>query len=119
MFTRVLTRKTQSELRHKLNEEELRKMIQSSCQERGFTCRFYYESAIVTTPAAIWSFNYHDSVKVLRHENRRLVHDDMGGFVKTHEQFRRRMSWQDVLDYIDRHDKWRLTQEEEEAHGSV
>lgn len=70
--------------------------------------RFYLESAIITTPASMRSFNYHDKEKVLRHENRRPVHDDMGGYVKSHEQFRRKASWKEVIDYIYRHDQWRL-----------
>lgn len=49
-----------------------------------------------------------DKEKVLRHENRKPVHDDMGGFVKTHEQFRKKMGWKEVVDYIYRHDQWRL-----------
>lgn len=107
-FTRVLTRKAQAELRRNQDEADLQSAICDYCKKYGFDCRFYLESAIITTPASMWSFNYHDKEKALRHENRRPVHDDMGGYVKTHEQFRRQMSWKDVIDYIYRHDQWRL-----------
>lgn len=107
-FTRALTRKTQAELRRMQDEANLQTAICDYCKKYGLNCKFYLESAIITTPASMWSFNYHDKEKALRHENRRLVHDDMGGYVKTHEQFRRQISWKEVIDYIYRHDQWRL-----------
>ncbi len=114
LFTRTMTRKAQAELRRKQNEIDMQASIREYCKGYGFGCRFYLESVIITTPASMWSFNYHDKEKVLRHENRRPVHDDMGGFAKTHEQFRRRASWKEVIDYIYRHDQWRL---QESASG--
>ena len=113
-FTRTLTRKAQAELRRKQDEIDLQTTIREYCKGYGYDCRFYLESVIINTPASMWSFNYHDKEKVLRHENRRPVHDDMGGFVKTHEQFRRRTDWKEVIDYIYRHDQWRL---QESASG--
>lgn len=107
-FARTLTRKAKAELRRKQDEIDLQADIREYCKEYGFDCRFYLESVIITTPASMWSFNYHDKEKVLRHENRKPVHDDMGGFVKTHEQFRKKMGWKEVVDYIYRHDQWRL-----------
>ena len=107
-FTRVLTRKAQADLRRKQAEADLKSGICDYCKNYGFKCRFYLESVIITTPASMWSFNYHDKEKELRHENRRLIRDDMGGYVKTHEQFRRQMNWKEVIDYIYRHDQWRL-----------
>ena len=108
IFSRVLTRKAQSELRRKQDEADLQSGICEYCKSYGFECRFYLESVIINTPVSMWSFNYHEKEKVLRHENRRPVHDDMGGYVKTHEQFRRKASWKEIIDYIYRHDQWRL-----------
>lgn len=64
--TRVLTRKTQAELRRRQEEEDLKKSISDQCARHGFTCRFLYQSVIITTPLADWCFDYHEKYKTLR-----------------------------------------------------
>ena len=49
VHTRVLTRKTASELRTAAYENALRQSIIDKCTEKGFKCRFLYRSVIITT----------------------------------------------------------------------
>jgi len=107
--TMVLTKKVAKELRKQKAEQELKQSIIDYCQKYGFTCRFLYESVIVTTPISSWQFAYHESRKTLRHESTTKINFKTGDYAKTHEQFRnRKMTFQEVIDYIAEHDKRKM-----------
>lgn len=106
--TMSLTKKVATELRKKAAEEELKQSIIDYSGKYGFTCRFLYESVIITTPISSWQFQYHESRKTLRHESTVKINFETGDYAKTHEQFRdRKMTCEEVIDYIAEHDKWR------------
>jgi len=108
---RVLTRKAMAELRAKEEEATLRQGIAKKCEQMGFTCRFVYESVIVSTPISSWQFDYHRRLKTLRHESTVKWNFKTGDPAFTHEQFRdRKMSNDEVIDYIAAHDEWRAKQ---------
>ena len=109
--TMTMTRKVATELRKQATEEALKQSIIDHCQKYGFACRFLYESVIITTPVSSWQFQYHDSRKTLRHESAVKVNFKTGDYAKTHEQFRdRKMTCEQVIDYIAAHDEWRARQ---------
>ncbi|MBR1457150.1 MAG: hypothetical protein IJ594_08360 [Oscillospiraceae bacterium] len=113
--TMTMTRKIAAELRKKKAEEDLKQSIVSYCQKYGFTCRFLYESVIITTPVSSWQFPYHAPRKTLRHESTVKINFATGDYAKTHEQFsNRKMTCEEVIDYIAAHDEWR--QREAEKH---
>ena len=96
-----LTKKVETELRNQKAEEDLQQSIIDCCKKYGFTCRFLYESVIVTTPISSWQFAYHESKKTLRHESTTKINFDTGDYAFTHEQFRdKKMSCEEVSDYI-------------------
>ena len=104
--TMTLTKKVATELRKQKAEEELQQSIIDYCKKYGFTCRFLYESVIITTPISSWQFAYHESKKTLRHESTTKINFDTGDYAFTHEQFRdKKMSCEEVIDYIAGHDK--------------
>ena len=108
---RVLTRKARSEINAYREEQALRQSIIAHCESYGFQCRFLYESVIITTPISSWQFGYHESMKTLRHESTVKINFETGDRAKTHEQFRdRKMSCNEVIDYIAKHDQWRQEQ---------
>ncbi len=109
--SRVLTRKAMAELRAKEEEAVLRQGIAKKCEQMGFTCRFVYESVIVSTPISSWQFDYHRRLKTLRHESTVKWNFKTGDPAFTHEQFRdRKMSNDEVIDYIAAHDEWKAKQ---------
>lgn len=96
--TMTLTKKVATELRKQKAEEELQQSIIDYCKKHGFTCRFLYESVIVTTPISSWQFAYHESKKTLRHESTTKINFDTGDYAFTHEQFRdKKMSCEEVI----------------------
>ena len=100
-----------AELRAKEEEATLRQGIAKKCEQMGFTCRFVYESVIVSTPISSWQFDYHRRLKTLRHESTVKWNFKTGDPAFTHEQFRdRKMSNDEVIDYIAAHDAWRAKQ---------
>lgn len=104
--TMALTKKVATELRKQKAEEELQQSIIDCCNKYGFTCRFLFESVIITTPISSWQFAYHESKKTLRHESTTKINFDTGDYAFTHEQFRnKKMSCEEVIDYIAGHDK--------------
>lgn len=106
------TKKMLSKLRKTTEEEERQKSIRRYCQRYGFSCRFLYESVIITTQVSKWQFQYNKDLKTLRHESTVKINFDNGHYAKTHEQFRdRKMSCKEVIDYIAAHDKWRCEQQ--------
>jgi len=106
--TRVMNRKTLAELRREQQEEELRSSIVEKCATHGFTCRFLYQSVIVTTPIADWCFDYHQRKITLYHESTIKINFATGDYAKSHLQFaNRKMSPLDVIEYIASHDAWR------------
>lgn len=106
--TRVLTRKTVSEIRRKQQEEDLRNSIVEKCAEYGFRCRFLYQSVIVTTNLADWCFDYHESRKTLYHESTVKVNFKTGDYAKAHVQFsNRKIKTPEVIEYIAAHDAWK------------
>ena len=113
---RVLTRRTLSEMHRLQAEKDLRQSIVDRCAEYGFKCRFLYQSVVITTPLADWSFDYHQSKKTLYHESTVKINFNTGGYCKTHCQFRnRKIKPLEVIDYIAGHDAWRA---KESNHGS-
>ena len=109
--TRVLTKKTATELRKKAAEEALRQSIVDKCNVYGFSCRFLYQSVIVTTPISDWCFDYHESRITLYHESTTKINFETGDFAKAHVQFRaRKITPIEVIEYIAGHDKWRASQ---------
>ena len=108
LHTRVLTRKTASELRAAAYEKALRQSIVDKCTEKGFKCRFLYQSVIITTPLADWCFDYHQTKITLYHESTIKINFKTGAYAKTHVQFReRKMKPLEVIEYIAAHDAWR------------
>ncbi len=106
LFTRVLTRKAQAEINRIAEENALQESIRNKCIFYGFSCRFCGESAIITTPKAMWQFDYHQKLKTLRHESTVKINFDTGAPAAMHYQFRdRKMSNADVIDYIANHDE--------------
>lgn len=109
LFQRVATRKAKSELRAIAEEQALREAISVECNRRGFTCRFLYQSVVIQTPAAHWKFDYHVSHKTLWHESTYPINLATGVPAARHKQFEgRKISWQEVIAYIDRHDQWKV-----------
>lgn len=109
--TRVLTRKTQAELRRRQEKEDLKKSISDQCARHGFTCRFLYQSVIITTPLADWCFDYHEKYKTLYHENTPNTKYLTGHYVKAHTQFNgKKMTVSAVIEYIASHEGWRAEQ---------
>ena len=106
--TRTMTRKTASELRRKQIEQDLRQSIIDKASEYGFTCRFLYQSVIITTHLADWCFDYHENKITLYHESTVKIHFKTGDYAKAHKQFaERKMSPLEVVDYIAEHEKWK------------
>lgn len=106
VFTRVLTRKALAEINRNAEEKALQESILDKCFAYDFTCRFYGESVIITTPVATWQFDYHQKLKTLRHESTVKINFDTGDPAAMHYQFRgRKMSNADVIDYIANHDE--------------
>ena len=84
----------------------MQESILDKCFAYDFTCRFYGESVIITTPVATWQFDYHQKLKTLRHESTVKINFDTGDPAAMHYQFRgRKMSNADVIDYIANHDE--------------
>ena len=114
--TMALTKRVAKELRKEKAEEDLKQSIIDCCDRYGFTCRFLYESVIITTPISSWQFQYHNVRKTLRHESTVKINFETGNYAKTHEQFRdRKMTCEEVIDYIAAHDEWRKRQQEGET----
>lgn len=108
VHTRVLTKKTASELRAAAHENALRQSIIDKCTEKGFQCRFLHQSVIVTTHLADWCFDYHEVRITLYHESTIKVNLKTGDYAKAHVQFReQKMKPLDVIEYIAAHDAWR------------
>lgn len=109
--TLTLTRKLAAEQRREKEEKELRDSIIRCCEKYGFTCRFLYESVIITAPISSWQFAYHSSKKTLRQESSVMINFKTGDYAKTHEQFRdKKKTCEEVIEYIAAHDKWRQEQ---------
>lgn len=110
-FQRVATRKARSELRAIEEERALREAICAECRERGFTCTFFYRSVVIRTPMAHWKFDYHMPRKTLWHESTYRINAETGHPAARHKQFEdRKLSWREVIDYIDKHDQWKAKQ---------
>lgn len=110
-FTRSMTRKTLSELRKKQAELDLRNTIIARCEHHGFQYRFLYQSVIVTTSLSDWCFDYHRPRITLYHESTFKINFQTGDFAKAHIQFKeRKMTLDEVIDYIAAHDRWRAQQ---------
>ncbi len=82
------------------------------CNEKGFSCRFLYQSVIITTDLSDWCFDYHLSRITLYHESTIKINFTTGNYAKAHVQFRnRKMTIPEVIDYIAKHDLWRKESE--------
>jgi len=107
-FVRVPTRKALAEQKRQYEEQVIQKKIKELCEQYGFGCRFVYQSVVITTPIAEWSFDYHKNKVTLYHESSVKINRETGLYARTHVQFRdRKMNFEDVLKYIATHDKWR------------
>lgn len=105
---RTLTRKTATELRRKLEEQQRRDEVVALCEKEGFSCRFLHQSVIITTELSDWCFDYHQSRVTLYHESTTKINFATGNYAKAHVQFRnRKMTIPKVIDYIANHDRWR------------
>ena len=112
--TRVLTRKTAAEIRRREAEQQLRRSLIDKCGEYGFTCRFVYQSVIITTPLSDWCFDYHQSRITLYHESTTKINYATGDYAKAHKQFTdRKMTPLEVIEYIAAHDEWRMKEKNE------
>ena len=101
----VLTRKMKVRLRREAEEERLKEGIRKRCILYGMSCKFYLESVIVCSPVAKWQFAYHDRLKTLWHESTVKINFETGDYAAMHNQFRnRRLTCEEVIDYIARHD---------------
>ena len=110
----VLTRKMKAKLRREAEEEELKEAICKRCALYGMSCRFYLESVIIHSPVAKWQFAYHDRLKTLWHESTVKINFETGDYAAMHNQFRnRRLTCEEVIDYIARHDGLSATIESE------
>ena len=118
--TRTMTRKTASELRKKQAEHDLRRSIIEKASEYGFTCRFLYQSVIITTPLADWCFDYHESRITLYHESTVKINFETGNYAKAHKQFsERKVKPLEVIDYIAAHDEWKATKASTKFFSSI
>lgn len=98
-------------IRRRQEEEDLKKSISDQCARHGFTCRFLYQSVIITTPLADWCFDYHEKYKTLYHENTPNTKYLTGHYVKAHTQFNgKKMTVSAVIEYIASHEGWRAEQ---------
>ena len=97
----VLTKKIAADLRRQEEERQLQESIVRKCESYGFFCRFLYRLVIITTPVSSWQFDYHESRKTLLHDFQ------TGDPAKVHVQFSKKMSINEVIDYIAAHDKWK------------
>lgn len=114
-FQRIATRKARSELRAIEEERALKEAIRTECGRRGFSCEFLYQSVVIRTPVAHWKFDYHTAKKTLWHESTYRVNLETGVPAVRHKQFEgRKISWQEVISYIDRHDQWKADHRKEE-----
>lgn len=117
-FQRVATRKARRELRAIEEERALRTEIREECGRRGFACEFLYQSVVIRTPAAHWKFDDHTAGKTLWHESTYRVNLETGLPAVRHKQFEgKKLSWREVIAYIDHHDQWRAAQKEREANS--
>ena len=113
---RRLTKKAASEMRKALAENALKERIAAQCRKYDFCHRFLYQSVIITTPLAQWSFDYHKSRITLYHESSVKINFQTGNYAKTHVQFRdRKMTLEEVIDYIAAHDDWRMAHTSKDA----
>lgn len=104
-FTRVLTKKAQAEMNIKAEEDALKKRIADRCALYGFTTRPLYQSVVIQTPKAEWSFDYHQKLKTLLHESTYPFNLNTGAPAKAHIQFRnRKLTIEEIIDYIAKHD---------------
>lgn len=104
-FTRVLTRKAKAELNIKAEEDTLKKRISDRCALYGFTTRQLFQSIVIQTPKAEWSFDYHKRLKTLLHESTYPFSLKTGAPAKAHIQFKdRKLTIEEIIDYIARHD---------------
>jgi len=107
-FTRTMTKKALSELRRIHEEQALKDKIQSLCDYYGYACKFVFQSVVITTPIASWSFDYHKSKVTLHHESSVKINWETGLYARTHVQFREKnMNFEEILAYIHSHDTWR------------
>lgn len=114
IFTRTVTKKAQAEMNRIAEENALQESIRDRCDSYGFNCQFYLESVIITTPLASWQFQYHEKLKTLRHESTVKINFETGDAAWSHVQFRdRKMSNDEVIDYIAAHDAWKQKEKKE------
>ena len=100
-----LTKKRKVELKRIAEEAALREEIEQICRDNGFSCRFLYQSVIITTPLSDWAFDYHRTKKTLYHESTVKINFATGNYAKSHVQFReKKMTNSEVIRYIASHD---------------
>ena len=103
--TRTMTRKTATQLRRDQEEQSRREEIMVLCEKEGFSCRFLYQSVIITTELSDWCLDYHQSRITLYHESTTKINFAPGNYAKAHVQFHdRKMTILEVIDYIAQHE---------------
>ncbi len=104
--SRTATKKARAENNVRRQENDLKKDIEEACKKYGFTCRFLYQSVVISTPLSDWQFDYHQSKKTLYHESTIKINFTTGDYAKSHIQFKeRRISNAEIILYIANHEK--------------
>lgn len=99
------SKKIMAERKRIREEMELREYVKSLAEQYGFRCSFIYQSVTITTPCGSWRFDYHKRLKHLMHESTYKYNLKTGNESFWHHQFDRKMSIEEVIKYIDNHDK--------------
>ena len=106
---RVLTKKTNAELKKTEAENQLRKSIINKCKELNLGCEFWYRAVIITTPISKWNFDYHRMKITLYHESTVKVNFKTGNPAALHIQFKdKKIKPIQVIDYIAQHDEAKM-----------
>ncbi len=103
---RTITKKAIAESNINKQEKLLQENIKNECKKYGFSCRFLYQSVIISTPLFDWQFDYHQSKKTLFHESTIKIDFSTGDYAKSHIQFKnKKISNADIIFYISNHEK--------------
>lgn len=99
------TKKISAERKHLLKEKELQSEIKRLAEKYGFSCEFIYQSVTIKTPCGSWRFDYHNKTKNLFHESTYKFNLKSKNESFWHRQFTTKMSVDEILKYIDNHEK--------------
>ena len=105
MFYFRETKKLAAEKRRINDEKELRRTVKELAEKYGCKCSFLYQSVTITTSLGSWRFDYHKKMKHLIHESTYKYNLNTGNPSFWHHQFDKKMSIEEVFQYIENHDK--------------